>query len=257
MGIGQTLDAAIRLYRADWKTLMAIVAVIAVPFSVIQSFVDQQTQHAVLVGGDVLRARSSVGITALFFLISVCVITPLLRGSMVRAVAGIYLGERPGVSKSIRFAWSKLGWMLLGIVLATVIASAGLIALIVPGIILYVRYSFVASAVVVEGAKGNALGRSWRLSKGLGWHIFGTLLFALILAGIATVIFEVPILLLQLHDPLGTTLWVARAVLSSVSSVIVTPFTTIVGVLLYFDARIRKEAFDLAVMAQEVGSAPA
>jgi hypothetical protein len=43
-------------------------------------------------------------------------------------------------------------------------------------------------------------------------------------------------------------------VLTALASVIVTPFTIGVIVLLYFDARIRKEGFDLAVMAREVGA---
>ena len=50
--------------------------------------------------------------------------------------------------------------------------------------------------------------------------------------------------------------WIARVVLVSLAQVVVTPFTTIVPVLLYFDMRIRKEGLDLAIMAQELGRAP-
>jgi hypothetical protein len=42
-GAGQTIDAAIKLFRAQWKTLMAIVAVISVPFTVLQAYVIHAT----------------------------------------------------------------------------------------------------------------------------------------------------------------------------------------------------------------------
>src|SRR5919106_6769055 len=38
MGIGELLDAAIKLYRAEWKTLMLIVAIVLVPVSFIEAF---------------------------------------------------------------------------------------------------------------------------------------------------------------------------------------------------------------------------
>ena len=38
MGIGELLDAAIKLYRTEWKTLMLIVAIVLVPVSFIEAF---------------------------------------------------------------------------------------------------------------------------------------------------------------------------------------------------------------------------
>ena len=78
-----------------------------------------------------------------------------------------------------------------------------------------------------------------------------------IIAAIISAIVLVPSLLLTANETftgsVSSTAWVVRAILGSISALIVTPFTIAVGVLLYFDARIRKEGFDLAVMAQEVG----
>ena len=257
MGVGQTIDAAIKLFRAEWKTLMAIVAVISVPFTVLQNYVIHVTTHPVYIGGGLYTTRSSGGLSLLLALASYLVITPLLRASMIRALAGIYLGQHPSVGQSLRSGLSKLGWILFAIVISSLAILAGLIALVIPGIILYVRYSFASSSIVVEGERGGALGRSWRLSKGLSWHIFGTLLLAGIIAAIISAIVLVPSLLLTANETftgsVSSTAWVVRAILGSISALIVTPFTIAVGVLLYFDARIRKEGFDLAVMAQEVG----
>jgi hypothetical protein len=259
MGAGQTIDAAIKLFRAQWKTLMAIVGVISVPFTVFQAYVIHATTHPVYIGGGLYASHSSGGVVLLLSAVSYLVIAPLLRASMIRALAGIYLGERPGAGSSIRFGFSKVGWVLLAILLSSLLAGLGLIALVIPGIILYVRYSFAVPAVVVEGQRGSALGRSWRLSKGLGWHIFGTLLLSFIISAIISTIISVPSLIVTANETfngtVSSTAWVVRAIFGSISTLVVAPFTSAVGVLLYFDARIRKEGFDLAVMAREVGTA--
>ena len=51
--------------------------------------------------------------------------------------------------------------------------------------------------------------------------------------------------------------WVLLAVGGILSSVITTPLVAIVSTLLYFDARIRHEGFDLQVMARDVSGVPA
>src|SRR5688572_9232043 len=38
MGVGEILDAAIKLYRSQWKSLMAIVAIALVPLTFLQVF---------------------------------------------------------------------------------------------------------------------------------------------------------------------------------------------------------------------------
>ena len=237
-----------------------LLPLIAVPYTLFQDFVNHLATHPVLIGPRTYVARPDPGIAILLIIVYYLLLSPLLKASMVRAVAGIYLGVHSTASQSIRFGASKLGWVLLAGFLSGLLIGVATLALIVPGIILYVRYSFIAPAIVVEGEKGGAIGRSWRLSKGLGWHIFGTLVLAGILAAIVTIILTLPASFITLNESLttGTTsssAWVLRAVLSSIATVIVTPFATTVGVLLYFDARIRKEGFDIAVMAREVGSA--
>ena len=53
---------------------------------------------------------------------------------------------------------------------------------------------------------------------------------------------------------IGPAGWPFYAIGLSLAAIITTPFTTLITVLLYFDLRIRKEAFDLEVMAQELSS---
>ena len=255
MGIGETLDAAVRLYRANWKTMMLIVAVVSVPFTVIQNLAINAVQHPFVINDQTFIQNRGLAVIWLFLGLYYLLLAPILRGAVVRVVAGIYLGERTTASQSLQFALTKFAPLLVALILSGLLIALGFIALIVPGIILWIRYQFVVPAVVVEGAGGTAaLGRSWRLSKGRSWPIFATLFLAGLITAVISAILAIPGLILAANGGATTTGWIIRAVFSSIAQVITTPFVSTVGVLLYFDARIRKEAFDLAVMAREVGS---
>jgi hypothetical protein len=49
---------------------------------------------------------------------------------------------------------------------------------------------------------------------------------------------------------------IVRSVANIATSVVVTPFSAAVITVLYFDARVRKEGFDLELMARRIGVEP-
>jgi len=162
-------------------------------------------------------------------------------------------GDEPDWKASLRFALKKLGWLLLALFLSGAAILAGFIVLVIPGLFLYVGFTFVTIAVIVEGKRGTgALGRSLRLSVKRFFPILGTLLLAGLVSGIATFILVIPSAILSAFPLLGTQTWILQAALSAIAAVVVAPFGAIVPVLLYFDCRIRSEGFDIAIMAQEV-----
>ncbi len=254
MGVGEILDASITLYRRNWRAFMGIVALIYVPFVFLQQIVVRLLSHPFVVGGKVYvtsadASRIAVA-TGLFALASFLLVQPLATGAMVKAVSDAYLGERPTVGGVYEYALRVIWSILLVTFLLVLVVGIGLILLIIPGIIFYVRFLFATSTVVVEDARGRgALRRSWRLSKNSFWKIFGTTLLAGILGGIVGGTLTVPLSLVAQRTTAG---WILRAIGGSIGQVLVTPFTTTVVVLLYFDMRIRKEGLDLAMMAREI-----
>ncbi len=281
MRVGEMLDAAINLYRLHWKAFMAIVAFVTVPFVFLQYLLS-----ALIVGGSTSgitgnaavtdsRAASLAAVAFGFVALDYFLIRPFLTAAIVRAVAGAYLGAIPAVGPIYRFALGRLGsilWVvtltvlgvacvfLAGFGFSVLFATAGagplivvvMIAAAVLAAILFVRWMFGPSIVIVEDSRGReALSRSWRVSGGAFWKIVGTTLLASLLTGLVGGVFGIiPALLSQ---ALGSSGWLLRAAGSALASVITTPFATIVTVLLYFDQRIRKEGLDLAIMAGEIG----
>lgn len=240
-----------RLYRSHFKTFMGIVAFVLIPMSFLQEFMLDSTEPAF----DPLTGRMTnpgatvvLAFTGLLFLF----VTPLLTAAIARATADAYLGGRPAVGAVYHAALGRTGtvlWVSFLICLATL---GGFLLLVVPGLIFFVRLVFGPSVVMVEGLRGGeALRRSWRLARGSSWKIFGTMLLTGIITGIVAGIVQLP--LNAVASAAGGSGWIFRAIGASAASVITQPFTGIVVVLLYFDMRVRKEGFDLALMAQEMG----
>lgn len=258
MNVGEILDTAIKLYRASWRTFVGTSAAILVPLSFIQAFLTRSS----LIGfrlpppeeiaePDLLPAIASLAFTLIQFFL----VTPFLTALFARATADLYLGAEPEISSTLRYAASRLGSILLVSILTGLAMIGGFLLLIVPGVLFYVRFAFGPATVVVEDIKGRkAMGRSWRLARGHFWRLFGSLLLANILVSIVSGIAAVPLALAaQFIGPSG---WPLLAVGTSIAEILSRPFAVIVVVLLYFDLRIRKEGFDLAIMTQDLAEPP-
>ena len=251
MRLGELLDAAIKLYRSNWKTFMGIVAFVVVPLQLLQNYLarDVFTTTAFETTNEV---GSGELVTLLIFpAVQLLFVTPFLTAAIARATSEIYLGGQPGVGDVYSFALRRTHSILWVTFLSGLVTIFGFVALIIPGVIFFVRFSFSNSTVVVEGARGTkAMGRSWRLAKGFFWKIFGTVILAGILASIINSVIQIPLAIAA--DSIGTNGWLLRALGNSAGEVITSPFTGMVIVLLYFDMRIRKEGFDLALLAREM-----
>jgi membrane-anchored glycerophosphoryl diester phosphodiesterase (GDPDase) len=256
MGIGEVLDAAIKLYRLEWKVLMGIVAFVLVPLTFLGAYVTRTlgvfTQQPVVSPDDFY---STFVANAILAAIQLLFVLPFLTAAVARAATKIYLGEEVGIGPTYRFALTKVHSILWISVLTLLATMIGFILLVVPAFLVFVRLTFGSTVLVVEGKKGTkALGRSWRLAKGHFWRLLGALILAGLMSSIIAAVLAIPGNLVA--DAVGPQGWPLRALGESLASVLTTPFTTLITVLLYFDLRIRKEGFDIEVMAQELPPSP-
>jgi hypothetical protein len=77
-------------------------------------------------------------------------------------------------SKTTRFIASKYLTMLISSGLCFLVIVLGYVALIIPGIYLSVRLGFYMSAIVIDDASViSSLKKSWKITKGNWWRIFG------------------------------------------------------------------------------------
>jgi hypothetical protein len=240
LGVGEILGAAFQLYQRYWRTLVAIAAVVVVPFTLLQYLLGHTirvtgmaTSNGVVVTTSSWRAGLAGLVTALAGVVMFLVLT----GAITRAVAAEAAGQDPGVEQSYRFGFHRF-WSVLGVsVLVGLAIVGGLILFIIPGIWIGIRLATSTQALVVEGRRPTeAMGRSWALVAGHWWHAFGTLIVAGLLTGLVNAI---------ITTPFNQSGWVLQAVVAAVATVITLPYGTLVGVLLYLDLRARKEQLTL------------
>ena len=98
---------------------------------------------------------------------------PIYCGALVYAIAQLKDGRRPSYFEAISVGRRTWGRLFSARFFAGLWILFGLMLLVVPGIVLMVRYAFLDAVVVLEGAGGDsARRRSVELTRGFRWQIF-------------------------------------------------------------------------------------
>ena len=115
MGIGEILSTAFQLYQRHWRTLLAIAAVVVVPFTLLQYLIGDQvrTRGEETANGVVSTSSWAVGIAGLVTALAGMVMFLVLTGAITRAVAAELAGEDPSLEQSYRFGFhgGLNGWL--------------------------------------------------------------------------------------------------------------------------------------------------
>lgn len=266
--IGEILDVALKLYFRNIATLVAVVAVVVIPIQILTVLVAASTTpdrvedspFEPISPGEVPRIDptevwtfvAANGAAALLGLIGAL----LASAACFKAVADAYLGSRPEWRGSLGFAARRLGAIVWLALLSFVLLVPAFIALLIPGIWLFVAWSVAQPGLLTEDVRGRrALGRSFRLVRGRWWPTAGALGLGFLLTTIAAGVIEGGLLLFEPGDSLFVSL-VASGVAGIISSVLTTPFQAALIAIVYFDLRVRKEGFDLELLARTIGVAP-
>lgn len=156
-------------------------------------------------------------------------------------------------------AFSRVKSHILGVVglslLIGIAAGAACLLLIVPGVLLFIMWSLAVPAKVLENlGVGDALSRSSDLTKNDRGRVFVIWLMFIVLGLGVSLLLRWPIEIAAGVNSMFAlqrtgALWqVALLVSSFVSQCLVGPLATVAFSLLYYDERVRKEAFDLELM---------
>ncbi len=181
------------------------------------------------------RIGAVIGATVLLFLLGVGAVVPLIVAVTVLAV--LHLAPA-----------------------AVAVGVLGGIACFVLEVLLVIRLSLTLPAVVLERLSPPvAIKRSWQLSRGSFWRLFGILALTGIIVIVAASVLAIPFSLLGaavgggsggLFSAAGTTS-VASLIIGAIGSILAAtvtrPISAGVNVLLYVDLRMRREGLDLTL----------
>jgi hypothetical protein len=232
--VGDVLRNAFVIYRKGFGVILLTFVLPVFPFLVLQIVPETARDNALY----------SVG-----FLVSLA-LSFFALGAITIAVSDICLGNRPSVTRSYKKLFgSVVGKLFAASWLQTLVIEIGCLLLCVPGVIWALWLLFTSPAVVLEGlGPWKAFQRSRDIARGYNWRNLGVLLLIIVLLAVVFVIIGVPchLLLPQSIGDLGVRLFIV------IFESIATPLIFIVVVLLYYDLRVRKEAYDAAALAEDL-----
>jgi hypothetical protein len=219
----QLTGATFALYRRFPWLFLILAAVVVIPYD----FLSLLGRPDGPVHGPL---RVVVGLV--LFIADSSLVVPLISALHVRAIADVRRDRRPTVGSVARRGLKTLPVLCVAAAVSSLGIMAGLLALIVPGVILYLRWSVVAQAATL-GAESwrDALEWSKKLTRGNYFHIVALFL-------LTALITSVPTLLLDHAFGIRTTTVASFSVLTAVA-VATSSFTALAFGLLYFDLAAR------------------
>jgi hypothetical protein len=253
LDIGQTLDAAVNLYRKNAFTLWRLVAIVIVPIQVIGVLLRRVTlpsdvtlYHSTFyTHGATNSTGYSVGVLVVSLLSLFGQL--LATGAVFKLQLDAYLGRPHEIRESLEYAFAGhrlLSLLWVGII-ATVMIVVGLILIIVPGIYLFVALSVAVPVLMLEGQRGMAaISRSMSLVSGRWWPTLGRLIVGLILYIVAVFVIGA-IAGAIAHSTTNATLFlVINGAVGALISILLAPFFAAIINVTYIDLRVRKEGVD-------------
>jgi len=262
------LRQSVQLYRNDLLKFLCIVLLVKGPYLVLGDVIVHWTEILLP------ELPYAAGMTLMLIrFLELLLIGPILAAPITIALSGRLLGREIGVAEAykiiLRNALPLFGTILLtAVIISAIFIGSAVVAsstmstgsqsgsfLIMIGAVLacvlWVRYGFIAQTVVLESEGGfSAMKRSKHLVKGNFLKTFALLVLVFIalslIAGIVSFGIDKALSFLGEYGSL------LSAGGSNVVSVLLEPLRMVAITLLYFDYRVRKEGFDLEILAEEL-----
>jgi len=266
LSLGEVLDRTFSLYRRHFALFVGITAVpqllILAYNLVVGAFPGIKTQTVAgqpRVAPGVVSPITLIGALVAIFIFLIVYL--LAQGGTVYAVSELYLGRVTTIGASLRRMRGHFLSLFGVTILSGLMAGAAAILLIIPGIYVACRLiTCVPVALLEDLGPGDALSRSFVLTRNEAGRAFVIYLLYFLLLIVAVVLFEFPFTIaaqFSAEDPGTAHLWLAGSQVGNfLATILVAPFITIATAVFYYDLRVRKEAFDLQFMMNSSGQNP-
>ena len=293
LSVSELLDGSIKVIRRYPRPTLGMSAAIAVAVTLINVVAvltfgiptrPRVTDNTVDTGPGFSGTSVAItGVASVLHYLAGLVLTGALIVVVGKAVQGhqapigeVWTAVRPRI-------WALLGLSLLTTLLAVLPVALGIGAAVllqlglgdgglilgiplgicgfVATVYLYTRLSLASAALILERASVTAaLRRSTVLVRGSWWRVFWITLLAGLIASVLGAIIAVPLSLLGLAlsggDNYSASFLALQQVGTGLASVLLAPFSSGVGALLYIDRRMRAEGLDVVLQSTVLRAGP-
>jgi hypothetical protein len=221
--VGQSVDLVVVGHRRHPILFLTLALSVVAPYTLI----------VLAATGTTPLGESHVSAQTILLLdvVSFALVGPLVSVLHIHALAMLGEGREPSFGAVYRPAFRVLPVAAAAQIVAGVAIGVGLLAFVIPGVVVAVRLAVVAQVAAIERSDWmGALRGSFELTRGLGWHVLG----AVVVAGV----FEFA-LLAAAQAVAGSHTHVQQVILAIGVGTIGQSFTALVTAVLYFDLKAR------------------
>jgi hypothetical protein len=225
---GRTLRVGLAVLGRNLGPFLVITVLISLPYIALQTLLDFAAAANAAEG----NGPTTGGNVAIFFVQTVTF--ALVQAALTYGTVQDLRGERASLGDCFRHGLARAGHVVMGSVQYGIMIGLGTLLLLIPGILLFLRWWVFMPAMVVEGLKPQeGFKRSTALTGGRRWSILGltAVVFAVQLGLMMVAYFVIPEVLPPLAADIAVT--VIAVLFSTVSSVLAA-----VG---YYHLRVEKE----------------
>jgi hypothetical protein len=164
------------------------------------------------------------------------IINVIVYGTIIKCSSELVEKNKTSLKGAVRFTARKLPSLLAAAILLLIIIVAGLIALVIPGIILGIMLSLTLSAIVIENVGTfDGMSRSRALVNHRWLKTFAILLIMIIIQSIVSAIASV------IAGSLGSSNWMFSWILSSIITALIAPILPIALTVHYYSMRAKEQ----------------
>src|ERR1041384_6285373 len=275
MQIGEILDGTFNIYRRHFGLFMRLsLLLICVPAVLFVFFMVRFATNPIAAANWFQEHLVNVILMGLVGVLVYTTISLLLKAGTIRIISDSYLGQEPTLSSALQLGMGRiipllvvaiyLAAILAGVLLVGIGKALGAAIAVLLGIAYGVGaiwfmawvlcgYGLTSMVVVLEDLDSSfdAFGRSWELTRAARMKVFLTcLVIFLFTALLPWIVVAVVGQLLGPASPLQPFL----SILSVAMGVVLAPILPCALTLLYYDSRVRREAFDLQILSQQLGA---
>ena len=242
MEIGDIFDEAFSLYKKNFVTFFGIAAIVYIPIEILAYVL----QYSSFTGSGL--SEMTLVLSLLTTLLLVLISVNVTNAALTKAIADRHTGKTASIGTAYGNIVKRAIPLFITVIMVAVMVAIGFVLLVIPAIILTFMAVFVSQVFVVEDKRYfSAFSRSRELAKDNWMRIFIIAIVAAIINAIVTFGSEA-IGFMITSSP------VLLGVITGLASAFILPIISAAYVLLYFDVRVRKEGYDLELLAKEMAS---
>lgn len=276
LGLGDVFDEGFDLYKRNFTFLLLVGAAVLVPLDMLAAWVSPRLLPPIFAQFDVTTSKDDqFSVWAVTSLVRLTLFLPfyaLALCPLVLAASARYLDKAATLASVYGRTLKRLPSLIATVVLVGLTLDLSLLGCGVAWLLAACQLFFTLPAALIEGlGPGKAMKRSGALAGGYGGRVFSCLLVLGLISWVLSLGLWMPLAyvfgsVLNL-TPGADTLYgggvpgaggsAEQEVISLLSRglthLFLTPFLVCVMTVLYYDLRIRKEGFDVEMLAQDLG----